>query len=93
MEGSAARRGFTLVRPAVRRSLAGPSGFAIYLPQLGCFKLGREMEGVMKKTGKSGLGHLKKMERQSRQMLTGRLAMAAAAETKKIQCKARRRCA
>jgi hypothetical protein len=47
----------------------------------------------MKKTGKSGLGHLKKMERKSRQMLTGRLAMEGAAETKKVACRARRRCA
>lgn len=51
------------------------------------------MEGVMKKTGKAGLGHLKKMERKSRQMLTGRLALAAAAETKKVENRARRRCA
>jgi hypothetical protein len=36
----------------------------------------------MKKTGKSGLGHLKKMERKSREMLTGRLALAAGAEPK-----------
>lgn len=47
----------------------------------------------MKKTGKAGLGHLKKMERKSRQMLTGRLALAAAAETKKVENRARRRCA
>ncbi|HEV2197281.1 MAG TPA: hypothetical protein VGR55_16975 [Candidatus Acidoferrum sp.] len=47
----------------------------------------------MKKTGKSGLGHLKKMEGKSRQMLSGRLAMAAAVESKKVGCKARRRCA
>lgn len=46
----------------------------------------------MKKTGKSGLGHLKKMEGKSRQMLAGRLAMEAATETKKV-CKPRRRCA
>lgn len=54
---------------------------------------GQAKEGLMKKTGKSGLGHLKKMEGKSRQMLTGRLAMAATAETKKVACRARRRCA
>ncbi len=47
----------------------------------------------MKKRGKAGLGHLKKMEKKSRQMLSGRLALAAAADTKKVECKARRRCA
>jgi hypothetical protein len=47
----------------------------------------------MKKTGKAGLGHLKKMEKKSRQMLTGRAALAAAVETKKVECQARRRCA
>lgn len=47
----------------------------------------------MKKTGKAGLGHLKKMEKKSWQMLTGRLALTAAADTKKVECKARRRCA
>lgn len=47
----------------------------------------------MKKTGKAGLGHLKRVEGKSRQMLTGRLAMAAAGETKKVACRARRRCA
>ena len=45
----------------------------------------------MKKTGKSGLGHLKKMEGKSRHMLAGRLALAAA-EAKRAECKARRRC-
>lgn len=47
----------------------------------------------MKKTGKAGLGHLKKMEKKSRQMLAGRVVLAAAADTKKVECKARRRCA
>ena len=48
----------------------------------------------MKKTGKSGLGHLKKKERMSQQMAQGRLrlALAAAAEIKKAEGKARRRC-
>jgi hypothetical protein len=47
----------------------------------------------MKKTGKAGLGHLKKMEKKSRQMLSGRLALAAESDAKKVECKARRRCA
>ena len=47
----------------------------------------------MKKTGKGGLGHLKKMEKTSRKMLSGRFALAAAADTKKVECQARRRCA
>lgn len=46
----------------------------------------------MKKAGKAGLGRLKKMEKKSRQMLTGRAALASLAETKKVECKARRRC-
>jgi len=47
----------------------------------------------MKKTGKSGLGHLKKMEKKSRQMLSGRAALAADVDAKKVACRARRRCA
>lgn len=47
----------------------------------------------MKKTGKSGLGHLKKMEKQSRQMLTGRSALATEIDTRKVKCRIRRRCA
>ncbi len=47
----------------------------------------------MKKTGKSGLGHLKKMEKKSRKMLSDRLALAAAADTRKLERQARRRCA
>ena len=50
-------------------------------------------EGVMKKIGKAGLGHLKKMEKKSRQMLMGRVALATAADTRKVECRARRRCA
>ncbi len=46
----------------------------------------------MKKTGKSGLGHLKKMEKKSRKMAAGRAVLAAAADTKKLECQARRRC-
>ena len=46
----------------------------------------------MKKTEKAGLGHLKKMEKKSRQMLAGRAVLAAVAESKKVECKARRRC-
>lgn len=46
----------------------------------------------MKKTGKSGLGHLKKMEKKSRQMTIGRAVLAAAADTKKVESRARRRC-
>jgi hypothetical protein len=49
----------------------------------------------MKKTGKSGLGHLKKTQRMTQQMAKGRLrlALAAAAESKKAEGKARRRSA
>lgn len=47
----------------------------------------------MKKTGKSGLGHLKKMEKKSRQMLAGRFALAATTDMRKVQCRIRRRCA
>ena len=48
----------------------------------------------MKKTEKSGLGHLKKTKRTSQQMARGRLrlALAAAAESKKREGQARRRC-
>lgn len=46
----------------------------------------------MKKTGKAGLGHLKKMEKMSRQVTIGRAVLAAAADTKKLGCKTRRRC-
>jgi len=46
----------------------------------------------MKKTGKAGLGHLKKLERKSRQMLSARAVLAATADTRKVECKARRRC-
>ena len=46
----------------------------------------------MKKTGKAGLGHLKKMEKKSRQMMTGRAVLAAGAEMKKVEYKGRRRC-
>lgn len=46
----------------------------------------------MKKTGKAGLGHLKKMEKKSRQMTIGRAVLAAEADTKKIERRARRRC-
>jgi len=46
----------------------------------------------MKKTGKSGLGHLKKMEKKSRKMAAGRSVLAAAADAKKLDCQARRRC-
>ena len=46
----------------------------------------------MKKTGKAGLGHLKKVEKKSRQMTIGRAVMAAAADTKKVASKSRRRC-
>jgi hypothetical protein len=48
----------------------------------------------MKKTGKSGFGHLKKMERMSQQMARDRLhlALAAAAENNKAGHKDRRRC-
>ena len=38
----------------------------------------------MKKTGKAGLGHLKKMEKKSRQMTIGRAVLEAAADTKKV---------
>jgi hypothetical protein len=46
----------------------------------------------MKKTGKSGLGHLKKMERMSQQTARDRLrlALAAAAENNKAGRKNRR---
>lgn len=46
----------------------------------------------MKKTGKAGLGHLKKMEKISREMTIGRAVMAAAADTKKVVRQSRRRC-
>jgi len=49
----------------------------------------------MKKTGKSGVGRPKKTARTSQQMARGRLrlALAAAAESKKAEGRARRRCA
>jgi hypothetical protein len=46
----------------------------------------------MKKTGKAGLGHLKKMEKASRQAAVGRAVLAAHEDTKKAACKTRRRC-
>jgi hypothetical protein len=46
----------------------------------------------MKKTGKAGLGHLKKMEKESRQVTIGRAVLAAHTEMKKAECRARRRC-
>lgn len=46
----------------------------------------------MKKTGKAGLGHLKKMEKKSRQMTAGRMALAAEATTAKVMRRAHRRC-
>jgi len=49
----------------------------------------------MKKMEKSGLGHLKKTERMSQQAAKGRLrlTLAAAAESKRAEGKARRRSA
>ena len=49
----------------------------------------------MKKTGKSGVGQPKKTAQMSQQMVRGRLrlALAAAAESKKAEGRARRRCA
>jgi len=46
----------------------------------------------MKKTGKAGLGHLKKMEKKSRQMTVGRAVLQAAADTKKMQRRPCRHC-
>jgi hypothetical protein len=46
----------------------------------------------MKKTGKAGLGHLKKMEKKSRQMAIGRALLQAAADEKKMERKPCRRC-
>ena len=46
----------------------------------------------MKKTGKAGLGHLKKMEKKSRQMTAGRLALAAEATAAKVTKRTERRC-
>jgi hypothetical protein len=46
----------------------------------------------MKKTGKAGLGHLKKMEKKSRQMTIGRAVLQAAADTKKLGRRSCRRC-
>jgi hypothetical protein len=46
----------------------------------------------MKKTGKAGLGHLKKMEKISREMTIGRAVLAAAADTKKVARQSRRHC-
>jgi len=53
----------------------------------------RGKEGVMKKTGKAGFGNLKKMEKVSRQMLSDHAAHAAVVGTRKVECRARRRCA
>src|SRR5215469_9869594 len=52
-------------------------------------------EGVMNKRGKSGLGRTKKTAQKSQQMARGRLrlALAAAAESKKAEGRDRRRCA
>jgi hypothetical protein len=49
----------------------------------------------VKKTGKSGLGHLKKIQKMSQKMLRDRLrlALATAGGTKNAGCKPRRRCA
>ena len=49
----------------------------------------------MKETGKSGLGRLKKAETMNQRTARGRLrlALAAAAESKKLERRARRRCA
>jgi hypothetical protein len=49
-------------------------------------------ERAMKKTGKAGLGHLKKMEKKSRQVTAARAVLGAAAVAKKVECKVRRRC-
>ncbi len=45
----------------------------------------------MKKMGKAGLGHLRKMEKKSRQMMIGRAVLAAEADTKKVERRTRRR--
>jgi hypothetical protein len=49
----------------------------------------------MNKTGKSGVGQTKKTAQKSQQMASGRLrlALAAAAESKKAEGRDRRRCA
>jgi len=47
----------------------------------------------MKKTGKAGFGNLKKMEKVSRQMLSDHAAHAAVVGMRKVECRARRRCA
>lgn len=46
----------------------------------------------MKKTGKAGLGHLKKMEKKSRQMTAGKMALAAEASSAKVMRRTHRRC-
>jgi len=46
----------------------------------------------MKKTGKAGLGHLKKMEKKSRQVTVGRAILQAAEDAKKLERKPCRRC-
>jgi|GEM_PF-2295095 hypothetical protein len=46
----------------------------------------------MKKTGKAGLGHLKKMEKKSRQMTAGHMALAAEATSAKVTRRTHRRC-
>jgi hypothetical protein len=46
----------------------------------------------MKKMGKAGLGHLKKMERKNRQMSAGRIALATESTAAKVRHGARRRC-
>jgi len=46
----------------------------------------------MKKTGKAGLGHLKKMEKKSWQMSAGRAAIATDTTAAKVRRGAHRRC-
>jgi hypothetical protein len=46
----------------------------------------------MKKTGKAGLGHLKKMEKKSREVTAARAELGAATELKKTECRPRKRC-
>lgn len=46
----------------------------------------------MKKTEKAGLGHLKKMEKMSRQATAGRMALAAEASSAKVMRRTHRRC-
>jgi len=47
----------------------------------------------MKKTEKAGFGGMKKVDKKSRQMLTGRVGLATAVDARKVESRARRRCA